>query len=175
MATTTTTSTIDLAHLVHMVTDHHDDGLGHRAECSCGWASEWTDDPATAETAGVDHREVAAGAGDGLDAVMGELLDIQDDLAGMVVWLAENWSADLPVPTVYGFGGGTSSAHVELSAYCVDARDLVRIAHLLGAVPDDEDEPNPHTGSHYRRASRRFGRVTLEAFTTLAADTEPAS
>ncbi len=33
---------------------------------------------------------------------MSGLLDLQDDLADAVMWLAENWSADLPVPC-YGW------------------------------------------------------------------------
>jgi hypothetical protein len=59
------------------VTDQRTYGLGHRAECGCGWASSWCDDPADAEAAGVDHREVAVGPGDRLDRVMSELLDLQ--------------------------------------------------------------------------------------------------
>ena len=76
-----TTTTIDLTHPTQVVSDRQVAGLGHRAECGCGWASDWTDNPADAETAGVDHREVAAGPGDGLDVVMSELLDLQDGLA----------------------------------------------------------------------------------------------
>jgi hypothetical protein len=107
---TTTTTAIDLTHPTQIVTDQRPYGLGHRAECGCGWASAWTDDPAEAEAAGVDHREIEAGPGDSLDVVMSELLDLQDGLADMVVWLAENWSADLPVPTVYGCHGGPDRA-----------------------------------------------------------------
>jgi hypothetical protein len=172
------TTTIDLAHLVQVVTDDQVDGLGYRAECSCGWASDWHDDPADAAAAGVDHREVAASPGDGLDRVMGELLDVQDDLAGMVVWLAENWSAGLPVPTVYGRGGGAGGlgpAMVELSAYCTDPADLTRIAQLLGVSPTDDDEPNPHSGARYRNVGRSFGRVTLRAFTAITSDLGPVS
>jgi hypothetical protein len=161
------TATIDLAHPVQVVTDDQVDGLGYRAECSCGWASDWHADHSDAETAGVDHREVAAGPGDG-PAVMGELLDLQGDLAGIVVWLAENWSADLPVPVVYGRGGGggrVGPATVELSTYCTDPSDLTRIGHLLGVPAVDDIEPNPYNGARYHEAVRRFGRVSLQAFT----------
>jgi hypothetical protein len=169
MATTTTTTTFDLTHAVRVVCDGQVDGLGHRAECGCGWASDWCDDPADAEAAGVDHREVAVGPGDGLDRVMSELLDLQDDLADMVVWLAENWSADLPVPIVYGCDGGGDTrgpARVELSTYCVEPADLGRIARLLG-VPTVEDESPDCYGSRYLRARRNFGRVSLRAYTSI--------
>ena len=32
----------------------------YRAECSCGWAGEWTDDQADADDAQQDHGEVAS-------------------------------------------------------------------------------------------------------------------
>jgi hypothetical protein len=170
-----TTTTIDLTHPVRVVTDQRTYGLGHRAECGCGWASAWTDDPADAEAAGLDHREVAVGPGDRLDRVMSELLDLQHDLAAMVVWLAENWSADLPAPVIYGRDGGSGvprdPVRVELSAYCVEPADVTRIAHLLGVLPVDDEQPNCY-GSRYRRVRRGFGRVSLRAFTAI--DPEPA-
>jgi hypothetical protein len=172
--TTTTTTTFDLTHAVRVVCDGQVDGLGHRAECGCGWASDWCDDTADAEVAGVDHREVAVGPGDGLDRVMSELLDLQDDLADMVVWLAENWSADLPVPVVYGRDGGGDTggpARVELWAYC-DPADLSHIARLLG-VPMVEDERPDCYGSRYRRARRDFGRVSLQAYTSIEMERAP--
>ena len=171
---TTTTTTIDFPHPVHVVPDDRTYGLGWRAECACGWASDWHDHQADAETAGADHREVAAGPSDGLDRVMSELLDIQDELAAMVVWLAENWSAHLPVPTVYGFGGSTSPAHVELSVYCLDPADLTRIGHLLGVPPADDEQPDSH-GGRYRTARRAVGRVTLRASPKLTDEPGPAA
>jgi hypothetical protein len=171
-----TTTTIDLTHPTQVVTDQRTYGLGHRAECGCGWASNWTDNPADAEAAAVDHREIAAGPGDGLDAVMSELLDLQDDLAAMVVWLAENWSADLPVPIVYACGGGIGfdPTQVKVAACCLDPAELTRIAHLLGVPPVDDKDPNSQ-GRRYRNARRDFGRVTLHAFHRLPETTEPAS
>jgi hypothetical protein len=50
---------------------------------------------------------------------------------------------------------------------------VARIAHLLG-VPVTDDERPDDNGYRYRWASRRFGRVTVAAFTALATDTEPA-
>ena len=175
-----TTTPIDLAHLVQVVTeDDSSGGPAYRAQCSCGWVTDWLyHNDAAAHAAGVDHCEVATGPGDGLDRAMSDMLDIQDDLAAMVVWLAENWSADLPVPTVYGRGGGGGSlgpAGVELWAYCTDASDLTRIAHLLGVPPTDDDQPNPHNGARYREAVRHFGRVSLRAFTKITTDPGPVS
>jgi hypothetical protein len=176
MATTTTMTAIDLTHLVQVVHDDRTYSLGYRAECGCGWSSNWTDHQPDAESAGVDHREVAAGPGDGLDAVMTDLLDLQDDLAAMVVWLAENWSADLPVPIVYGCDGGIGfdPARVKVSACCLDPAELTRIAHLLGVPPVDDERPNSR-GKRYRTVRRDFGRVTLHAFHRLPATTGRAS
>ena len=71
---------------------------GCRPECWCGWASTWCDAYATADEVAQDHREIAAGPATDLDATLSGLLDLQDDLADTVIWLAENWSSDLPVP-----------------------------------------------------------------------------
>ena len=168
-----TMTTIELAHLVQVVHDDRTYSLGYRAECGCGWSSDWFDDQADAEAAGVAHREVAAGPGDGLDAVMSELLDLQDDLAAMVVWLAENWSADLPVPVVYGRDGDhdlaratARPARVEVSVCCWRLDDLARIGHLVGVPPVEDTEPNRY-GSRYRWVRRDFGRVTLRAFAAI--------
>jgi hypothetical protein len=171
-----TTTTIDLTHPTQIVTDDRPYGLGHRAECACGWASAWTDDLQAAEAAEADHREVAVGPGDGLDRVMSELLDLQDDLAAVVVWLAENWSADLPVPIVYAcdVGIGFDPARVKVSACCLNPAELTRIAHLLGVPPVDDEQPNSR-GVRYRNVRRDFGRVTLDAFHRLPETTGRAS
>jgi hypothetical protein len=173
---TTTTPAPELVHLVEVESDGPYDDC-YWAACSCGWTGDTQRDAEWAHADAVEHRDQAPGPGDGLDAVMSELLDLQDDLAGMVVWLAENWSADLPVPTVYGRGGGgvLGPASVELSAYCLDPGPVARIARLLG-VPVTDDERPDDRGYRYRWATRRFGRVTVAAFTALATDTdtEPA-
>src|SRR5919108_4164717 len=67
----------------------------YRAECSCGWSGAWTSDDAEAAADATGHLEVAVVA---IDQLMSELLDTQADLAEVVEWLAEHWSADLPVP-----------------------------------------------------------------------------
>jgi hypothetical protein len=153
------------AHVVQVVRDDRTYGLGWRATCSCGWAGDWQDDPAMAAAAVEDHREIVVGPGDGLDWVMGELLDLQDDLAQVVMWLAEHWSAELPVPTVHAYGGPTSKdpARIEVWAYCAEAADLARISRLVGVAPVDDEQPD-RSGRRYRNVQRRFGRVLLRAF-----------
>jgi hypothetical protein len=165
----TTTPTIELVHLVEVESFSPYDDC-YAAVCSCGWVGDTQREAAWAEADAVDHREVAVGPGDDLDMVMSELLDIQDDLARAVVWLAEHWSADLPAPTVYGAGGGASPARVDLSTYCMSSDDLARVAELLDAPMVDDPAPNGVNGACYRRVSRRFGRVTLSAFTKRPTD-----
>jgi hypothetical protein len=141
-------------------------GERYRAECSCGWAGDWHDDRALAEADGDDHREVIVGPADHLDRLMAELLDLQDDLATVVVWLAEHWSADLPVPRCRSFG--SEHAGVDLSAYCVAADDLERAAELLEVPLVDAPAPDGY-GNRYRSATRSFGRVRFRVFRGLAA------
>ena len=161
------TATTELAHLGWVTCEFELER--YQASCRCGWQTSWSDDLEAIELAAAEHPDSAADPGDGLDGVMGELLDLQDDLADMVVWLAENWSADLPAPVVYGRDGGDDTreaARVELSTYCVEPADLGRIAHLLG-VPTVEDARPDCYGSRYRRARRDFGRVSLRAYTSI--------
>jgi hypothetical protein len=171
--TTTTTMTAPVpAHLVAVVSD----GFEFLAECSCGWASDWHPTAEAADIAGAEHRSQAVGPGDGLDRVMTGMLDLQDDLAAMVVWLAENWSADLPVPVLYGCGGGESpsAARVEVWVYCGEPALLVRIAQVAGVAPIDDDQPDTY-GHRYRNVTRDFGRVTLRAYGPVPRDKEPGS
>ena len=74
--------------------------------------------------AGVGHDTVDHGGRAVGDAEhgTGELLDLQDDLARAVMWLAEHWSADLPAP--HGRGVGHDTARVDLAAYCATAELL---------------------------------------------------
>jgi hypothetical protein len=168
---TTVLSPYDLAHLVQVV-HHHDSGF--RAECVCGWASEWAPDQTTAECAAVEHREVAVGPASGLDAALSDLLDLQDDLADVVMWLAENWSADLPTP--YGHasthyrGAGDATPGVRLLVFCDGRAELDRIARLLDAPVFPDDQAN-RLGHRYERAIREFGRVQIDAYRSL--DVEP--
>jgi hypothetical protein len=164
---TTVLSTIELDHLVQVVR-HRD--CGFRAECSCGWAGPWGDDQATAEVEAVEHREIAAGPPTGLDAALSELLDLQDDLADAVMWLAENWSADLPAPYACerSFVGadGERRPGVALLVYCASQEELVRVAGLLDAPMQATGTPNRY-GHRWERAVRCFGRVRIDAYRSL--------
>jgi hypothetical protein len=145
-----TTTAVELVHEVATVTD----GFNHRAECSCGWASGWLVDDVAAVLAGVEHPEVAVGHPDALDRFMSGLLDVQDDLARVVVWIAENWSADLPVPT---------RRSLDLAVQCQAAGELARVAAVMGA--DVQYDPRHDTGeATYRCARRQFGTIVFEAW-----------
>src|SRR5262245_32546742 len=85
-------SPLEFEHLVQVV--RHAAG-GHRAECLCGWASRWTDDLAAADNAASGHRRQIDQVS-GTDATIAALLDLQDDLADAIMWLAEYWRPDLP-------------------------------------------------------------------------------
>jgi hypothetical protein len=171
---TTISHPYELAHLVQVVTD---DRTGHRAECSCGWTAPWTDDPAAAEVTADDHREVAVGPPTGLDATLSGLLDLQDDLAETVMWLAENWSADLPTPHATSscryLVNGDAIPGVRLLAYCDTQADLARVADLLGTAPTADAAPNSR-GDRWERAVRCFGRVELDAYRSFDPDIQAA-
>ena len=147
-----------VVHRVETVTD----GAEYRAECSCGWVSEWCDEDVAAVMAGVEHPEIAAVPADALDAVMTELLDVQDGLSRVVEWLAENWSADLPVPALWG-SSSRPGRKVDVTVLCDGWRDLCRVAELLGAEVV-HDESYDADAARYLCARRRFGRVVLEAW-----------
>jgi hypothetical protein len=135
------------------------DNQRHRAECSCGWASDWHTDDVAAVVAAGEHPEIAVGPADALDGFMGELLDLQDDLSELVVWLAEHWSADLPVPSIWG----CRSSGLDISVQCETAAQFTRVATML----DAEVGGNPVYDSDdavYRCARRHFGRVAVEAW-----------
>lgn len=154
--------------LEHLTSVYHGDpegpDFGWWAQCSCGWVSDRCDDDYDAEDAAQDHREVAVDPPDGLDRLMDELLDVQEDLAGVVVWLAENWAADLPVPYCHGSYTGPGERLVDVQVHCRDDVQLARVASLLGtAVADRRYSQEPATC--YRVARRHFGRVMVEAWT----------
>jgi hypothetical protein len=112
------------AHTVTVVSDGHD----YLAECCCGWASDWHLSPALADAAGADHVGDELGPPDEMDRLMSGLLDLQDDIAAVVIWLAENWSTDLPPLGWYGSGGGDwhpDQPALKVLAYCF-ASDLFR-------------------------------------------------
>ena len=164
--------TTDVEHVVEVVTD--EDGYRYRAECSCGWASDWLPYDDEAEWAAEDHREVAidpepAGRPEGFDRFMSGLLDVQDDLLAASMWLAEHWSADLPVPGWFSNGDDHDDKRpaFQVRVYCLNARELTRAAEALDVAVVDDPAPDG-CGNRYRRAIRRFGRVEVEAFTSLA-------
>jgi hypothetical protein len=136
------------------------DGYEHRAECSCGWASEWCGDDVAAVMAGVEHPELVEPAS-GFDGFMGELLDVQDDLSRVVEWLAENWSAYLPVPELWA--STRQGRTVDVTVQCSTAGDLSRVAELLGAEVA-RDAVFDTDGATYLCARRQVGGVVLEAW-----------
>jgi hypothetical protein len=171
--TTTTTMTAPVPpHLVMVVSE----GFEYLAECACGWASDWHATPDAADTAGAEHRDGAVGPPDAMDRLMSGLLDLQDDLAAVVVWLAENWSVHLP-PLGWSANGSDRDGDrpvLRVTGYC-DPDELADAARVLGAVPAD-DLADDARGSRYRRAVRDFGRLRVEVFTNLdrCEGTEPA-
>jgi hypothetical protein len=166
---TDTTTAPDVVHLVAVVRHV----LRFRAECGCGWVSDPFRNPAAAAAAGAEHCDSAVGPPDDMDRLITRMLDLQDDMAEVVVWLAENWSADLPVPVLYGTGGGTIPAGVQLSVQCGTREDLARVAHLLGTPLADHPHSDPTAGVRYVYTGRDFGRVHLEAFTAVGRDVRP--
>jgi hypothetical protein len=156
--------TIEVAHLVEVAWDGRPWGHGVRAECSCGWSGDWRTDVTAAADDGIEHREIAVGPGDELDGLMSGLLDLQDDLAEATMWMIEHWSADMPVPFTRGTG---DPVEVVLFAYCLASDELARAAEVLGAPLVDDPAPNSQ-GIRYRRATRQFGRVSLEVYREIA-------
>jgi hypothetical protein len=142
------------------------DGFEFSAECACGWASDWHDSPEAADSAGAEHRDDAVGPPDAMEVLMSGLLDLQDDLAATVVWLAENWSAHLPPLGWYANGADrdTSRPAVQVLGAC-EPGELAAAATVLGSVP--VDDPPTQRGVRYRRAVRDIGRVRIEVIASL--------
>lgn len=160
---------LDLAHLVVVTYEHHGPRVDFRAECTCGWTGDGQDDTALAELDADDHRAVVVRPAEGLDAAISGLLDLQDDLTAVVMWLAEHWSADLPAPR---WSVGADPAGVDLAVACANVQ-LARIARVFDA-PVVEDTTPDAAGHLCRCAERRFGRVRLVAYRSLA-DTDRAA
>jgi hypothetical protein len=100
---------------------------------------------------------------DALDVLLGELLDLQHDLADTVVWLAETWPAGLRPPGLtHQVTPGPRYGH-RLWVYLDNAAELRRAAATLG-VPLLVDAPTTAQGDRWVRAIRSFGRVEVEAF-----------
>jgi hypothetical protein len=152
--------TIELTHPVVVVTD---DQGAYRSECGCGWTSAWYfGDDVTAEDAGADHIEIAVGPPDPMDQLMSGLLDLQADLAEVVIWLADHWSADLPVPYPSCPSYGHEDTTV-LDVHCSNLAQLHQVAELLGE-PVTRLAGFDQGDRAYWHAYRSFGRVTLDAW-----------
>jgi hypothetical protein len=158
-------TTIEVAHLVQVEDDDLTYGLGSRPVCSCGWVGHWQDSFDDAADAGVEHRDGEVGPPDAVDVCLSGLLDLQDDIAQVVIWLAENWAADLPAPHWYTGGAGCD---VRVLVYCTDEDELARAAAVLGVVLVDDAAPSS-TRNRYRRAARSFGRATVSAYREIEA------
>jgi hypothetical protein len=151
------------AHLVSVVSD----GYEYLAECGCGWASDWHTTPEGADRSGTEHRDATIGSPDEMDELMTALLDIQDDLAATVVWLAENWSTQLPPLGWYATGCDRDLDRPALRVMgAADPAELAAAAAVLGTVLAD-DPPNDSGSTRYRRATRDIGRVRLDVFASL--------
>ena len=151
------------AHLVAVASD----GYEFLAECSCGWTSDWQPTPEAADAAGAEHREGAVGLPDEMDRLMSGLLDLQDDLAATVMWLAENWTAHLPPLGWYANGGDYDPDLPALRVVGACGPDeLSPVTRVLGAAPCD-DPPTDEGRTRYRRAIRDIGRVRIEVFTPV--------
>jgi hypothetical protein len=149
-------------HVVAVVSD----GFEFLAECGCGWASDWHPSPEAADSAGVEHRDDAVGPPDEMDLLMSGLLDLQDDLAATVVWLAESWSAHLPALGWIASGQDrdtTRPAVYVIGACGPDA--LAAAATVMGSTLTDD--PPKDRGMRCRRAVRDIGRVRIEVFAPL--------
>jgi hypothetical protein len=135
-------------HDVQVIHEDRPWAFGYRAVCVCGWASDCFNCVEEAEWAVGDHYEIAVVA---IDRLMGELLDTQDDLAAVVEWLAEHWSANLPIPWRATAVTGEACV-VKLLVTCSTAATLARVADLLNVEAQDD------------RAQRSFGLVAIEAY-----------
>lgn len=126
------TPTAELAHLTTVVRSpdpDHELRL-YRAECDapgCGWVSDWTTEQADADEAGDDHREVMANEPDALDGLVSGLLDLQDFLTELVVWLLDHWRANLPAPELRF----TDDGLVSLIVRCPDPDVRAEVAELV--------------------------------------------
>jgi hypothetical protein len=175
---TDTTSYVPV-HLPYVAIGDSTGDSDYFATCSCGWSGEPHDEVRSAQIDAVAHRDGAACPPDRLDQAMAAMLDLQDDLAEVVVWLAENWSADLPAPFVYGTShydddpSNEPRAGVNLLVPCYGDDVLARAAARLGVPVTTDLAPNSQ-GHRYRRAFRAFGRVHIDAY-TLVEDGEPGS
>jgi hypothetical protein len=153
------------AHVVQVVSHH---ACGRRAECLCGWASRWTSDATAAHDAAAEHRRATVHPA-GLDAALGCLLDLQDDLADAVMWMAECWPADMPTPRAYGLtvaDHGRVGPGVALLVPHLAADQLVRLRDLPDS-PVVTTTTQDADGVRCAWVTRRFGRVRISGYGLL--------
>jgi hypothetical protein len=166
---TNTTRSYALAHLTTVDNSEPDGSGDHFASCSCGWTGGPHDEAVWAQIDAQGHVDQAAGPPDAVDRTITDLLDLQDDLAVTVVWLAEHWSADLPAPdpvaTTHGTGAD-AKVGVRLLVYCGTPGEFAQAADVVAAPVTVDPAPNRY-GGHYRRAVRRIGRVHIDAYTLV--------
>jgi hypothetical protein len=140
-----------------------------RAECRCGWLGEWQFGAAGADEDGVCHQDDSARAAEAMDLVMSGLLCLQDDLAAVVVWLAENWTTGLPQLcwSACGDDRDRDRPALQVLGYATPAEMTAAVVVLDTTMTDDppDDEGNPR----YRHAIRDFGRVLIDVFTDIPA------
>jgi hypothetical protein len=88
---------------------------------------------------------------DQLAMTLCELMDLQDDIADALMWLAESWASDLPAPRVRvrRDGRGRPMPGVALAVDCASADDAEWIAMLRHDAPPcvriDLARPRPRT------------------------------
>jgi hypothetical protein len=162
----TDTTAIELVHLVEVDSDSPYDDC-YFATCSCGWTGDIHHDAEWAAVDAAGHPSQAVGPADEMDRLMSGLLELQDNLADVVVWLAENWSAQLPPLGWYTNGSDSDRDQpaMRVTGYCT-SDELADAAAVLGATPTD-DPANDTGHTRYRRAVRDIGRVRIEVFTRL--------
>jgi hypothetical protein len=148
------------AHVAQVVTHRE---CGYRAECVCGWASPWSDEHDAAHASASEHRGGHAGPPDDFATALCGLLDLQDDLADAVFWLAANWGPDLPAPTLVAHDRrqptGEDATRLVLQVRCGTSAELALVARTLGAQVATASECD--TGCH--RAVKSIGRVRIVA------------
>ena len=100
--------------------------------------------------------------------MISDLLEMQDDIAAAVAWLAEHWPSGFPVLRWSANSDqGNERPALRLRTFCSNADELARVADLLAVSPAD-DESRDSLGNQYRRARHRIGRhVEIEALTGL--------
>jgi hypothetical protein len=160
---------------VHRVEVHNDESAGdsfYSAVCSCGWTGLSHDEVVWAQIEGLAHRDDVDDP-KVMDRLMSDLLDIQENLASVVMWLAENWAAHLPELEWHGGRGSAprGGPAVELVAYCWPEDWAEAVEVLDGPVFED---PVPDDGlERYQRVRREWGRVRLELFTEHGLEATP--